>query len=696
MMSMRAKIHDPGTTTRARGFRFHACIISSLVPSLVGAFLISENKQESGNKAKTTEEISDHGVDEWVQQKEAEGEGWRKNNWVTFKDEVCKGHDVLTIEAAECKCPFGTGYIGEISWPDYSFTPNTPCALASTRKECEEFAAEKGSSSTSFGAAAGAAHQHTATGGSSVDWECEWVPFAYSQDDAPLKYGACVSHGPNHPKDEIAPGVILLGWCFVSGYVLHASGPYLWLRLLFRRTTRHLLNAVGVIGVLVPLLLYLVKPNAQEERPAAACASSYGMPSVHSSVATALMTLYLLQLAYATDRASVRIPGAFENGERRNKRAGGGDLERGGGDEVDNTMILPERRRHLGNETCLLQCAQNIYFQTTQLCKSLLSSFGKCCFYSDEYEYSHGEAVFWAGFLVLLWFPVGPCRVVLRDHSVSQTLVGSFIGCFFSIVWFQVTRALESWLLPWIGRTYLFGLFSHDLAPPFYKFRYAVKAEHVPEFERVKKLNLPEGHEKKIRLQQLHRLAAERIIRQLNFYRTNRELQHEMALSSAGNGRIGGDEEVLKRRAKVQEVIDLQQEVADVVGLNLKDVLFRIQKGTTGAQVGSAAAMLTGEGAGTRGSTVPAEQQYRARPSAAEAEQGGGAVNSDGFLVTAFAGGESGDVEGTTGGGNAVQQPLLASAKRSTNADARITTGIYPAGAGKTKTSVGGAGSSAA
>lgn len=78
-------------------------------------------------------------------------------------------------------------------------------------------------------------------------------------------------------------------------------------------------------------------------------------------------------------------------------------------------------------------------------------------FINDQIELSHAEAGFWTFLLCAFLVPIPPCRVVLRDHSAAQTLVGIGFGILLGILWTKIIRSLARRTSYSIGRKVVIG-----------------------------------------------------------------------------------------------------------------------------------------------------------------------------------------------------------------------------------------------
>jgi len=172
---------------------------------------------------------------------------------------------------------------------------------------------------------------------------------------------------------------------------------------LIYRGTREL--SVGLLPALVAGINELIKLGIKQSRPVGSCLTSCGMPSSHSAVSVALLIYLILDAAYRID-----------------------------------PRVVPAMK-----DTCL----------------KMVRGFLVLPFDSM----SQGEFSAYFGIWVVLLLPVPISRVVLNDHSPTQALAGSLIGCFAVSIWFPLILFLRRRFQRNVGDRFLL-IFIHNYDVP--------------------------------------------------------------------------------------------------------------------------------------------------------------------------------------------------------------------------------------
>eukprot|EP00392_Amoebophrya_sp_AT5.2_P011521 g11600.t1 len=302
--------------------------------------------------------------------------------------------------------------------------------------------------------------------------------------------------------------------CVIYSLIPFVYGFFLLVRLLLRRSAKTFLDVAFPLIVAVVINKAIVKKIWQQERPAESCGIDYGMPSSHAMVSLGLLVMKTLQLMYSAQlmekevdykcppsppyaraverlnsledeemKMSVLLPSSSTSAEDTSSPARRGRKNNRDPAPKNKNKNKPKKEKtHADRTSCCgvfsALCNGPIWFCFCQIKRVVLNHVGfgvRGPHHEQEVLITRMEAAMWLSIHVIWLVPVGPCRVILRDHTLQQILIGGAVGSKLGWAWVGLGRYVAARTTRWLGARCC--CFENDLHPDFLPFREEVLQE---------------------------------------------------------------------------------------------------------------------------------------------------------------------------------------------------------------------------
>lgn len=226
----------------------------------------------------------------------------------------------------------------------------------------------------------------------------------------------------------------------IYGYIPYIIAAITILEFLVRRGTREL-SSVLFLGFVTIFNELIFKNLVKQPRPERSCLTSCGMPSGHSTMSSALLTMCLLDTAL---RVSYR----------------------------PDQDVLARAVRRGGISMWRFACRFLLHEFVHKFTLLPLTSWD---------ELSQVEGVLYSSVWFLLLFPIPIARTVTYDHTTEQVMWGSLIGFLEACCWCYFVRTMQhkyNHMLGYNWKRKAFTLLTHNYALP--RFVAEARVQSIP------------------------------------------------------------------------------------------------------------------------------------------------------------------------------------------------------------------------